>query len=108
MIQTPVINLKPERIQGQLVTPDRLRPHGASADWQVDETPNAIARHFPQPSFQSSAAFLMQVAGHAEKHGRTPFAVVDASGVTVRLGNPPMSGVTEADLGLAGAIDTIA
>ncbi len=100
--------LKPERIQGRLtpVTPERLQAHGASSDWQVDPTPNAISRHFPQPSFRASAAFLMKVADHAEKHGRAPFVTVDATGVTVRLGNPPQSGVTEADLEFAAWITT--
>ncbi len=104
------INLKPERIQDQLmlVTPERLQAHGASSDWQVDPTPNAILRHFPQPSFRASAAFLMKVANHAEKHGRTPFVNVDASGITVRLGNPPQSGVTETDLNLATSLNAIA
>ncbi len=110
MIHQPKKNLKAERVQkAQLpVTPDRLRKHAASDDWQVDPTPNAIVRHFPQPSFQASAAFLMEVAGHAEKHGRVPFVYVDASGVTVQLGNAPQSGVIEADLDLAADLNAIA
>ncbi len=104
-------NLKPERIQDRMlpVTPERLRnPKGEIGKWQVDPTPNAISRHFPQSSFSASAAFLMKVGAHAEKHGRVPFAVVDATGVTVRFGNPPQSGFTEADLDLAAAINAIA
>ncbi len=110
MIQKPQ-NLKPERIQDRQlpVTPERLRDrNGESANWRVDPTPNAIYRHFPQSSFQDSAAFLLKVGGAADKHGRELFAYVDATGVTVRLGNAPQSGVTEADLDLAAAIAAIA
>ncbi len=102
--------LKAERVQGRLapVTPERLRErNGEIGDWTVDPTPNAIFRHFPQQSFSASAAFLMKAAAHAEKHGREPFAFVDAAGVTVRLGNAPQSGVTEADLDLAAALTAI-
>ncbi len=103
------INLKPERIQGLMpVTPERLQAHRASGDWQVDPTPNAISRHFPQPSFKASATFLMKVADHAEKYDRALFATADAGGVTVRLGNAPQSGVTEIDLKLATALNAIA
>ncbi len=110
MNQTPH-NLKPERIQAPRlpVTPERLQEqNGKIGNWQVDATPNAIYRHFPQSSFQDSAAFLMKVGGAADKHGRELFAYVDATGVTVRLGNAPQSGVTEADLDLAAAIAAIA
>ncbi len=103
-------NLKPERIQGQsvTVTPERLQEQrGEIGDWTVDPTPNAIYRHFPHSGFSASVAFLMKAAAHAEKYGREPFAVVDASGVTVRLGNAPQSGVTETDLELAAALTTI-
>ena len=101
------LRLKPERIQDRLlpVTPDHLREQQDEiGDWQVDTTPNAIFRHFPQPSFAASAAFLMKAVPQIDKHGRAPFVFVDASGVTVRLGNPPRSGVTEADLDLAAAL----
>ncbi len=103
-------NLKPERIQGQsaTVTPERLQEaSGKIGDWTVDPTPNAIFRHFPQPGFSASAAFLMKAAAHAQEHGREPFAFVDATGVTVRLGNAPQSGVTETDLALAATLTTI-
>ena len=86
--------LKPERIQDRLlpVTPERLQQQRFEiGNWQVDPTPNAISRHFPQPSFADSATFLDKVAAEVEKHGTTPFAWVDASGVTLRLGNPPSS-----------------
>ncbi len=101
-------NLKPERIQGtERVTPERLHEQqGEIGGWTVDPTPNAIYRHFPQPSFSASAAFLMEVAAHAEEHDRVPFAQVDATGVTVRLGNAPASGVTAADLDLAATLTT--
>ncbi len=111
--------MKPERIQDRMpVTPERLQEqNGKIGDWQVDTTPNAIFRHFPQSSFQASAAFLMKAAAQADKHGRAPFAFVDASGVTVRLGNAPVvpfaplrgdvTGVTEADLDLAAALIAI-
>ncbi len=102
--------MKPERIQGHqvLVTPERLREKKREiAGWQVEETPNAIIRHFPQASFKASAAFLTKVAPKVEEHGRASFAFVDATGVTVRLGSPPRSGVTETDLELAAALNTI-
>ncbi|MCP4202875.1 MAG: hypothetical protein GY769_13205 [bacterium] len=104
-------NLKPERIQDRLlpVTPERLQEKQTEIGyWQVDPTPNAISRHFPQSSFSASAAFLTRVAVAIEKHGRQPFAFVDATGVTVRLGNAPQSGVTEADLDVAAALTAIA
>ncbi len=103
-------DLKAERIQDRLlpVTPERLqKENDGLGNWQVDPTPNAISRHFPQPSFAASAAFLMKAAAHAEKHGRVPYVFVDATGVTVQLGNAPMSGVTEADLDLAAALTGI-
>ncbi len=103
-------DLKAERIQDRLlpVTPERLqKENGGIGNWQVDPTPNAISRHFPQPSFSASAAFLMKAAAHAQEHGREPFAFVDATGVTVRLGNAPQSGVTETDLALAATLTTI-
>ena len=49
----------------------------------------------------------MKVGGLAEKHGRVLFAYVDATGVTVRLGNAPQSGVAEADLDFATAINAL-
>ncbi len=103
--------LKAERVQDRLlpVDPERLRnPQGEIGNWQVDTTPNAISRHFPRPSFSASAVFLMKVGGQAAKHGRQPFAYVDATGVTLRLGNGPLSGVTEADLDLAAELGKIA
>ncbi len=103
--------MKPERIQGRFtpVTPERLHERrGEIKGWEVDETPNAIERHFPQASFTASAAFLNKVARKAEKSGRELFAFVDAAGVTVRLGNAPNSGVTEGDLELAAAVNSIA
>ncbi len=103
--------LKPERIQVQSlpVTPAHLRERqNEIGGWEVDPTPNAISRHFPQPSFSASAAFLTEAAVEVEKHGRVPFVTVDATGVTVRLGNPPRSGVTETDVDLAAALTAIA
>ncbi len=103
--------MKPERIQGRRmpVTPERLQQkHVEIRGWEVDATPNAIERHFPQPSFQASADFLKKVASNVEKSGRTPFFYGGATGVTVRLGNPPNSGVTEADVDLAMALNSIA
>ncbi len=103
-------NLKAERIQNQsaTVTPERLQEkRGKIGDWTVDSTPNAIYRHFPQPSFSASAGFLMKAAARAEKHCRVPFVQVDATGVTVRLGNAPQSGVTEADLDFAAELTAI-
>ncbi len=102
--------MKPERIQNRMapVTPERLHQQKREmADWQVDPTPNAIVRHFPQPSFSASAAFLTRAAKQVDQHGRVPFVTVDATGVTVRLGNPPATGVTEADLELATALNAI-
>ncbi|MCP5118611.1 MAG: hypothetical protein GY953_47975, partial [bacterium] len=64
-------NLKAERVQNQsaTVTPERLQEqHGEIGDWTVDPTPNAIYRHFPQPSFSASVAFLMKAAAYAEEH----------------------------------------
>ncbi len=103
--------LKAERIQDRSlpVTPERLREDsGKIGGWRVDTTPNAISRHFAQPSFSASAAFLTQAAVEIEKHGRPAYAFVDASGVSVRLGNPPLSGVAEADVDLAAALNTMA
>ncbi len=103
--------MKPERIQGQsaLVTPEHLRQQKQKiGNWEVDPTPNAITRHFPQPSFSASAAFLTKVAPQVDQHGRVSRITVDATGVTVRLGNAPATGVTEADLELATALNAIA
>jgi pterin-4a-carbinolamine dehydratase len=105
------VRLKPERIQDRTlpVTPEHLQEKKREiGDWQVDATPNAMYRHFPQPSFSASAAFLTKAVPQIEKHDRAPFVFVDATGVTVRLGNAPHSGVTEADLDLAAALITIA
>ena len=101
------LRLKPERIQDRSlpVTPEHLQgQQGEIGDWQVDTTPNAIFRHFPQPSFSASAAFLTEAVPMIEEHGRAPYVFVDATGVTVRLGNAPHTGVTEADLELAAAL----
>ena len=102
--------MKAERVQfrSPAVTPDRLQTTKLDDGWEVDLTPNAITRHFPQPSFSASAAFVMKAAKLVEKHGRVPFVVISEAGVTVRLGNPPQSGVTEADLDLAAAIARVA
>ncbi len=112
--------MKPERIQGPMapVDPERLQALNTRiGNWELDPTPSAISRQFPQPSFQASAAFLTKVAAQAEKKGRSPYAFVDATGVTVRLGNAPVVvafaplrgdvGVTEADLDLAAALTAI-
>ena len=102
--------MKAERVQfrSPAVTPDRLRKAKLDDGWEVDSTPNAITRHFPQPGFSASAAFLTKVAKQADKHDRAPFAVVSETGVTVRLGSSPESCVTETDLALALAIVRIA
>ncbi len=103
-------NLKPERIQtpARTVTHEDLRKVSAKiGEWTVDPTPNAIYRHFPQPSFAASVALLTKVAEKVAKHGRVPYAVIDATGVTVRFGNPPNSGVTETDLEMAAAVNAI-
>ncbi len=112
--------MKPERIQGrsQTVNPERLQQRKReTGDWQVDPTPNAIVRHFPQPSFSASAAFLTRAAKQVDQHGRQASFTVDATGVTVQLGNPPAScvcapaarpGVTETDLDLATALNASA
>ncbi len=105
------LSLKAERVQDRSlpVTPERLQDESHKiGDWQVDPTPNAIYRRFVQPSFSASAAFLVQAAAAIETHGRPAYAVVDATGVTVRLGNPPLTGVTEADVDLAAAINAMA
>ena len=102
--------LKPERVQDRFlpVTPEHLQnQQGAIGDWQVDPTPNAITRHFPQPGYAASAAFVAKAAPELEKHGRAPTFVIDAGGVTVRLGNPPGSGVNHADLDLAATLISI-
>ena len=102
--------MKPERIQGQLlpIDPERLREErDEMVHWEVDKTPNAIYRHFPQPSFAASVAFLEKVVPASQKHGRAPFFYGDATGVTVRLGNAPRTGVTEADLDLAADLNDL-
>ncbi len=103
--------MKPERIQDRLqpVTPERLQQkRGEINGWEVDTTPNAIYRHFPQPSFTASADFVQKIAPAVQKSGRPFFFYGDATGVTVRLGNPVQTGVTEADLDLATALNQIA
>ncbi len=103
--------MKPERIQDrqQPVTHEHLREsRGEIRGWEVDPTPNAIYRHFPQPSFSASADFLKKVAPQVEKSGRSLFFFGDATGVTVWLGNPPNSGVTKADVDLATGINQTA
>ena len=102
--------LKPERVQDRFlpVTLEHLQSQqGAIGKWQVDATPNAITRHFPQPDYAASAAFVDKAAPELEKHGCEPTFVIDASGVTVRLGNPLGSGVHHADLDLAAALTAI-
>ncbi len=103
--------MKPERIQDrrQPVTPERLQEkRGEINGWEVDTTPNAIYRHFPQPSFTASADFVKKIALAVEKSGRPFFFFGDATGVTVRLGNAPNSGVMNADLDLATAVNQLA
>ena len=110
-MKTVTKSLKPERIQGQSepITPERLlEERDQIGDWTVDRTPNAIYRHFPQPSFSASAAFVARIAEAADKHGRSPHVVINATGVTVWLGNPPNSGVTEADLEMAAGVLAVA
>ncbi len=55
----------------------------------------------------ASASFLTKVATKVEEQGREIYAYVDAGGVTVRLGNAPQTGVTEADLALAATLISI-
>ena len=101
--------MKAERVQfrSPAVTRDRLQKTKLDDGWELDVTPNAITRHFPQPGFSASAAFVTKLAKQAEKHERAPWVVVSEAGVTVRLGNPPQSGVTEADVALALEISRI-
>ncbi|MCP3961156.1 MAG: hypothetical protein GY719_25195 [bacterium] len=99
--------MKPERVQNRSmpVTPDRLREANLGLrDWEVDPTPNAITRHFPQPSFAASVKFLTQVSELVETHGTVPFVTVSRTGVTIRLGSPPETGVNKAELELADAL----
>lgn len=103
--------MKPERIQRRRppVNPEPLHEQlGKLGDWEVDTTPNAISCHFPQPSFAASVAFLGKVAAAVEKNERMPSFFGDASGVTVRLGNAPHSGVTDADVALARTLNILA
>ncbi len=112
--------MKPERIQGRLTpaTPERLHERrGEIKGWEVEETPNAIYRHFPQPSFTASADFVKKIAPAVQKSDRPFFFYGDATGVTVRLGNAPACsvcapagrpGVMNADLDLATAINQTA
>ena len=102
--------MRPERIQDrfQPVTPERLQEkRGEIAGWEVDETPNAIQRHFPQPSFTAAADFVKKIAPAVEKSGRPCFFHGDVTGVTVRFGNAFHSGVTEADIELAKALNQL-
>ena len=99
--------MKPERVQGRgvAVTPDLLHEANRSLrDWQVDPTPNAITRHFPQPNFASSVSFLQKLGDLVETHGTVPYVTVSRTRVTVRLGNPPETGVGQAELELAAAL----
>lgn len=110
-MRTVTKSLKPERIQrpSATVTPARLQAaNGEIGDWTVDPTPNAITRHFGQPSFAASAAFIARVAELVDKHGRVPHVWIDDAGVTVRLGNAPDTGVTEADLEIADSLTSAA
>ncbi len=111
--------MKPERIQGRRlpVTPERLHEkRGEINGWEVDPTPNAIYRYFPQPGFTASADFVQKIAPAVVKSGREPSFFGDATGVTVRLGNAlpvvpfaPLwgDGVTEADLDLATTLNQL-
>ncbi len=68
-------NLKPERIQGtEKATPERRQEENGDAAAEIDRL------------------------------SRTVFITVDASGVTVRLGHPPASGVTEAHIEIAATL----
>ncbi len=99
--------MKPERIQTPEapIAPDLREQRPTEIDgWTVDPTPNAIIRHFAQPTFAAAVSFLTKVAEEIDQHDRAPYIVIDGTGVTVRLGNPPASGVTECDLELAAAL----
>ena len=74
--------------------------------WTV--RPEALERRFEFPDFLAAMRFVNALAALAEEHGHHPDIDIRYNQVLVRTWSHDSGGVTERDLRLAQAVDSIA
>lgn len=94
------------------VRPDRLSDEEADAalarlpGWTRDGV--TIRRSFELPTFADAVAFVVRIGFHAEKANHHPDIDIRWRAVTLALTTHDVGGLTELDLDLARAADTVA
>jgi 4a-hydroxytetrahydrobiopterin dehydratase len=76
-------------------------------DWTFDEAAGAISRQFKFKDFSAAFAFMTRVALAAEKADHHPEWSNVYNNVSVTLTTHSAGGLTEKDVAMAKAIDTI-
>ena len=82
---------------------DQAPPEG----WALDESGNALVRSLKFKDFSEAFAFLSRVAMHAEKVDHHPEFTSVWNRVDFRLTSHDSGGVTERDIRLAEAINSL-
>ena len=96
-------NMKPERIQNNLLPPEKVNEHLARhRHW----TPAAITREVEFASFADTVGFVNSVAAAAAALDHYPTMIVEKNRVKVFVTTPGV-GLTEADFALAARIDAL-
>lgn len=80
---------------------------GALNGWVYDEAAGAITHAFKFKDFSEAFAFMSRVALAAEKAGHHPDWSNSYNSVTIALSTHDVGGLTDKDIALAKAIDTI-
>ena len=80
----------------------------APEGWTFEDAGEALVRTFKFKDFSEAFGFLTRVALHAEKHDHHPEFTSVWNRVDFRLTSHDAGGVTERDLKLAQAVNSIA
>jgi 4a-hydroxytetrahydrobiopterin dehydratase len=80
----------------------------APEGWTIEQDGRALARSFSFSDFSEAFAFLTRVALHAEKQDHHPEFTSVWNRVDFRLTSHDSGGVTDRDLKLAEAINSLA
>ncbi|MEM7585273.1 MAG: 4a-hydroxytetrahydrobiopterin dehydratase [Acidobacteriota bacterium] len=109
--------MKPERTQDNIFPdphhqPEQPEPRSLAAGWRAMAAPIAITRRYPYPNFSASVGFLQRIASvldeRQDRHCRVAAITLDHYGVTIALGSSADTGVSEAEMELAAALNQAA
>jgi 4a-hydroxytetrahydrobiopterin dehydratase len=90
----------------QLLDDNEITERLENSEWRREG--NAITRDFEFPDFAAAMAFVNVVAGIAEERNHHPDILVHGwNKVRLTVTNHSAGGLTEADFGLAHAIDAL-